>query len=74
MSVVVEISQHLLNVFVQLANKRGLKKQKNVYSNVLLCYHGNEINKPLHSNGHVLINAHVGGSHIIKKSPIFGSN
>jgi hypothetical protein len=33
-------------------------------SNVLLCYHGNEINKPLHSNGHVLIDAHVGGSHI----------
>jgi hypothetical protein len=26
MSVVVVISQHLLNVFVQLANKRGLKK------------------------------------------------
>jgi hypothetical protein len=29
MPVVVVISQHLLNVFVQLANKRGLKK---VYS------------------------------------------
>jgi hypothetical protein len=29
MSVVVVISQHLLNVFVQLANKRGLKKNKN---------------------------------------------
>jgi hypothetical protein len=28
MSVVVVISQHLLNVFVQLANKRGLKKKK----------------------------------------------
>jgi hypothetical protein len=27
MSVVVVISQHLLNVFVQLANKRGLKKK-----------------------------------------------
>jgi hypothetical protein len=26
MSVVVVISQHLLNVFVQLANKRGFKK------------------------------------------------
>jgi hypothetical protein len=26
MPVVVVISQHLLNVFVQLANKRGLKK------------------------------------------------
>jgi hypothetical protein len=32
-------------------------------SNVLLCYRGNEINKPLHSYGHVLIVAHVGGSH-----------
>jgi hypothetical protein len=31
MSVVVVISQHLLNVFVQLANKRGFKK-KNVKS------------------------------------------
>jgi hypothetical protein len=30
MSVVVVISQHLLNVFVQLANKRGFKKKKNV--------------------------------------------
>jgi hypothetical protein len=30
MSVVVVISQHLLNVFVQLANKRGLKKKLNV--------------------------------------------
>jgi hypothetical protein len=29
MSVVVVISQHLLNVFVQLANKRGFKKKKN---------------------------------------------
>jgi hypothetical protein len=28
MSVVVVISQHLLNVFVQLANKRGFKKTK----------------------------------------------
>jgi hypothetical protein len=28
--------------------------------NVLLGYHGNEINKPLHSNGHLLIDAHVG--------------
>jgi hypothetical protein len=28
MSVVVVISQHLLNVFVQLANKRGLKKKR----------------------------------------------
>jgi hypothetical protein len=28
MSVVVVISQHLLNVFVQLANKRGFKKKK----------------------------------------------
>jgi hypothetical protein len=27
MSVVVVISQHLLNVFVQLANKRGIKKK-----------------------------------------------
>jgi hypothetical protein len=27
MPVVVAISQHLLNVFVQLANKRGLKKK-----------------------------------------------
>jgi hypothetical protein len=34
MSVVVVISQHLLNVFVQLANKRGLKKQK---TNLSLC-------------------------------------
>jgi hypothetical protein len=33
MSVVVVISQHLLNVFVQLANKRGL--QKNV---LYFCY------------------------------------
>jgi hypothetical protein len=32
MSVVVVISQHLLNVFVQLANKRGFKK-KNRNSN-----------------------------------------
>jgi hypothetical protein len=30
MSVVVVISQHLLNVFVQLANKRGFKKKKMV--------------------------------------------
>jgi hypothetical protein len=29
--VVVVISQHLLNVFVQLANKRGLKKKKFLY-------------------------------------------
>jgi hypothetical protein len=28
MSVVVVISQHLLNVFIQLANKRGFKKIK----------------------------------------------
>jgi hypothetical protein len=28
MPVVVVISQHLLNVFVQLANKRGFKKKK----------------------------------------------
>jgi uncharacterized membrane protein YqhA len=28
MSIVVVISQHLLNVFVQLANKRGFKKKK----------------------------------------------
>jgi hypothetical protein len=28
-----------------------------------LGYHGNEINKPLHSNGYVLIDAHMGGSH-----------
>jgi hypothetical protein len=28
MSVVVVISQDLLNVFVQLANKRGLKKKR----------------------------------------------
>jgi hypothetical protein len=28
MSVVAVISQHLLNVFVQLANKRGFKKKK----------------------------------------------
>jgi hypothetical protein len=26
-------------------------------------YHGNEINKPLHSNGHLSIVAHVGSSH-----------
>jgi hypothetical protein len=30
MSVVVVISQHLLNVFVQLANKRGLKKKSGI--------------------------------------------
>jgi hypothetical protein len=30
MSVVVVISQHLLNVFVQLANKRGFKKKKKI--------------------------------------------
>jgi hypothetical protein len=30
MSVVVVISQHLLNVFVQLENKRGLKKKFSV--------------------------------------------
>jgi hypothetical protein len=30
MPVVVVISQHLLNVFVQLANKRGFKKKKNM--------------------------------------------
>jgi hypothetical protein len=29
-------------------------------SNVLLDYHGNEINKPLHSNGHVSVLAVVG--------------
>jgi hypothetical protein len=44
-------------------------------SNVLLGYHGNEISKPLHSNGHVLIDAHVGGSHTILdfflKGPIY---
>jgi hypothetical protein len=33
-----------------------------------MLYHGNEINKPMHGNGHVLIDAHVGGSHIIKKN------
>jgi hypothetical protein len=33
------------------------------YCCVLLGYHGNEINNPLHSDGHVLIVAHVGGSH-----------
>jgi hypothetical protein len=32
MSVVVVISQHLLNVFVQLANKRGFKKKKLITS------------------------------------------
>jgi hypothetical protein len=35
-------------------------------------YNGNESNKPLHSNGYVLIDAHVGGSnsHIrIKEAP-----
>jgi hypothetical protein len=35
MSVVVVISQYLLNVFVQLANKRGLKK------NTGTCWLGN---------------------------------
>jgi hypothetical protein len=29
--VVVVISQHLLNVFVQLANKRGFKKKKIIF-------------------------------------------
>jgi hypothetical protein len=31
MPVVVVISQHLLNVFVQLANKRGLKIKKKIH-------------------------------------------
>jgi hypothetical protein len=35
MSVVVVISQHLLNVFVQLANKRGLKKKKGFVNSAL---------------------------------------
>jgi hypothetical protein len=39
MSVVVVISQHLLNVFVQLANKKGLKKMwevpKVIYKSVV---------------------------------------
>jgi hypothetical protein len=30
----------------------------------LVRYHGNENNKPLHSNGHLSIVAHVEGSHI----------
>jgi hypothetical protein len=34
MSVVVVISQHLLNVFVQLANKRGFNKKKNMITMV----------------------------------------
>jgi hypothetical protein len=34
-----------------------------LHSNLLLCYHGNEINKPLHSNRHVPNITHVGGSH-----------
>jgi hypothetical protein len=33
MSVVVVISQHLLNVFVQLANKRGFKTKQKKMSN-----------------------------------------
>jgi hypothetical protein len=32
----VVISQHLLNVFVQLANKRGLKKKANLIRQYLL--------------------------------------
>jgi hypothetical protein len=50
MSVVVVISQHLLNVFVQLANKRGLKKKfLQVVTTVLLqqqCY-------PVQDHSHV---------------------
>jgi uncharacterized membrane protein YqhA len=34
MSVVVVSSQHLLNVFVQLANKRGFKKKKKISGHV----------------------------------------
>jgi hypothetical protein len=35
MSVVVVISQHLLNVFIQLANERGLKK--NILAQLPVC-------------------------------------
>jgi hypothetical protein len=45
MSVVVVISQHLLNVFVQLANKRGLKKIV-----VRIRCHGKVFTTPLPSN------------------------
>jgi hypothetical protein len=38
--VVVVISQHLLNVFVQLANKRGLKKKLH-YTDHLAVYYMN---------------------------------
>jgi hypothetical protein len=34
MSVVVVISQNLLNVFVQLANKRALKKTLGIIANI----------------------------------------
>jgi hypothetical protein len=44
MSVVVVISQHLLNVFVQLANKRGFKKKKNVHTVINFNYIANESN------------------------------
>jgi hypothetical protein len=32
--------------------------------------HGKEINKPLHSNGHLSIVAHVGGSHTVIEAKI----
>jgi hypothetical protein len=35
MPVVVVTSQHLLNVFVQLANKRGLKNKKKMLKSIV---------------------------------------
>jgi hypothetical protein len=64
MPVVVVISQHLLNVFVQLANKRGFKKKKSSsWCRPFVGYHENEINRPLHSNGHLANITDMGDSH-----------
>jgi hypothetical protein len=37
--------------------------QMSVAMQWLVGYHGNDINKPLHSNGHLPNITHVGGSH-----------
>jgi hypothetical protein len=54
----------------------AMQQMMQLCSNVLLGYHGNEINNPLHSNGHVLIVAYVGGSHKInnKRTPVLTSS
>jgi predicted RNA binding protein YcfA (HicA-like mRNA interferase family) len=50
--------------YYSLQIKNGIKKKVKCYGIVaLMRYQGNEINKPLLSNGHPIV-AHVGGSHI----------